>query len=262
MKRQAFLIAMACIIFLSACASGPPPKKATVDEEFYAEAMDFQSKRNYFDAIPAFEALREKFPLSPYAVQAELRLGECHYLKDEFVEATHYFENFRRLHPSNRDVPYSLYMTGMCYYKQILSPDRDQSFAKEAAEHFQLLIDLYPASPFAGKALCRLTESKRQIAEHEFFVGHFYYKKQNYPGAIERFSKALREYPNSLEKDKVLYYLGESILLSGNMDRGRRILMLLLKGYPESSYAGQAKVLLAANTWDNATTEEKTSPDP
>jgi len=248
MKKQLIIAAVITLALLCGCSSLPEPKKPANDETYYNKALDFQKRKNYFDAIPAFEELREKFPLSPYSVMAELRLGECHYFKEEFVEATHFFENFRRLHPSNQHVPYSIFMTGMCHYQQILSIDRDQTAAREAVEQFQLLLELYPKSPYAGKALCKITEAKYRIAEHEFFVGQFYTKKSNYPGAIDRYTKVLKQYPHAIDREKLFFYLAEATILSGNKDRGTKILKLLLKKYPDGNYTGEAQALLALHT--------------
>ncbi|MEI6127700.1 MAG: outer membrane protein assembly factor BamD [Pseudomonadota bacterium] len=256
MKKQATLIAI-CMLVLAACATAPEPKKSGSDEEAYTKAMNSFNHKNYFDAIPAFEELREKFPMSPYAVIAELRLGDSHYAQDQYVEAVHFFENFRRLHPSNHSVPYSIYMTGMCHYQQVLSLDRDQTFAEEAAEQFQQLIELYPKSSYTGRALCKLAESKKRIAEHEFFIGSFYLKKENYKGAIDRFNKALKKYPNSIEKDKFLFNIGDATIRSGDEKRGKKILAFLLKKYPDGPYAQQAKALVSAPARASSGKKEK-----
>lgn len=246
MKKLILFFLLTCTVLLAACASTPEPKKPVADADYYAKAMAFFKSHNYFDAIPAFEELREKFPMSPYTVLAELRLGECHYAKEEYVEAIHYFENFRRLHPSNQQVPYSIYMTGMCSYQQILSLDRDQTFAEAAVEQFQQLIELYPQNPYTGRAISRRAEAKKRIADHEFFIGNFYLRQNNYKGAIERFDKVLKKYPNSIEKDKLLFYIGDATIQSGEEKRGKKILAFLLKNYPESSYAAQTKTLMEA----------------
>ena len=110
------------------------------------------------------------------------------YYKEEYVEAIHAFENFRRLHPSNKSVPYSIYMVGLCYYSQMLTFDRDPTYARAAVAQFEQLRELYPDSPYTGKALYKLSEAKRIIAENEFFIGQFYLQYKNYPGAINRFT--------------------------------------------------------------------------
>ncbi len=247
MKKLFTLCTIVCMCLCCACVTAPQPKKATTAEDFYNKALDLFNRRNYFDAIPAFEKVREKFPLSPFAVLSELRLGESHYRKEEYTEALHFFENFRRMHPSNQHVPYSILMTGMCNFAQVLSVDRDQTFAEEAVEQFRLLIDLYPTSPYTGKALCKMSEALEHIAGHEVFVGHFYLKKGNYQGAVERFTKVLKQYPHSIKKDEVLYSLADSLILAGKKPKGRRVLNMLIRRFPSSPYAKQAKSLLRRN---------------
>jgi outer membrane protein assembly factor BamD len=231
---------------IAACAAAPEKKPLATDEEYYNRAMEQFKAKNYFDAIPSFEELKEKFPLSPYALQAELRLGDAHYYKEEYVEAIHAFENFRRLHPNNKSVPYSIYMVGLCYYSQILTLDRDPTYARAAVSQFEQLRELYPESPYTGKALYKLSEAKRIIAENEFFIGQFYLQYKNYPGAINRFTTVLKEYPNSIPRDRVIFAIAQANFLSENRQRGVKFLQYLIKKYPDSPYAAQAKALLAS----------------
>jgi outer membrane protein assembly factor BamD len=242
--KQFFCIVLVTCIW--ACAAAPEKKPLKTDEEYYNRAITQFNARNYFDAIPAFEELKEKFPLSPYAILAELRIGDAHYYKEEYIEAIHSFENFRRLHPNNKSVPYSIYMIGLCYYSQILTLDRDPTYARAAADQFQQLLELYPASPYTGKALFKLSEAKRIMAEHEFFIGQFYVQYKNYPGAINRFNTILKDYPTSIPRDRVIFSIAQANFLSENKQRGVKFLQYLIRKYPESPYAAQAKVLLAA----------------
>jgi outer membrane protein assembly factor BamD len=242
-------IATACLTglaLLCACATAPRQEQQSVkpDEQSYNKAMEFFNSGNYFDSIPAFTALREKFPLSPYAVLAELRLGESHYKKGEYIEAVHFFKNFRRLHPSNQYVPYSIFMTGMCYYKQILEPDRDQTFARDAIEHFRLLIDQYPDNPYTGQALCKMSEALKQLARHEFFVAQYYLGMGDYTAARKRLRDIFKQYPHSLPQAKLLYYYAKAALLSQEHDRGMKVLRLLGQKYPSSPYTPKAQKLL------------------
>jgi outer membrane protein assembly factor BamD len=241
LKQIFTLLVIACVW---GCATTPKETPLITDEEYFNRAMKFFNDKNYFDAIPAFQEFKEKFPLSPYAVIAELRLGDSHFYKEEYVEAIHTFENFRRLHPNNKSVPYSIYMTGLCYYNQILTLDRDPTNARLAAEQFQQLVELYPDSPYTGLAQFKLSESRRIIAEHEFFIGKFYLQYKNYNGAINRFNAILKEYPYSIKRDRVIFYLGQAHYLSENKQRGEKFLQYLIKKYPDSPFAHEAKVLL------------------
>ncbi len=257
LHKQIFLLFLITVI--CACATGPQEKPPKTDEEYFNRAMQLFNKKIYFEAIPAFEEFKEKFPLSPYAVIAELRLGDAHFYKEEYVEAIHTYENFRRLHPNNKSVPYSMYMTGLSYYNQILTIDRDPTNAKLAVEQFQQLMELYPDSPYTGLAQFKLSEARRVIAEHEFFIGKFYLQYKNYTGAINRFNVILKEYPYSIKRDRVIFYLAEANYLSENKERGEKFLQYLIKKYPTSPYAAEAKVLLGQPLPKDKEPAEKTS---
>ena len=234
------IILLAC---LASCSTSPKTKPLGNAEAHYNKALQSFSKRNFFEAIPSFEELKEKYPVSPYATLAELRLGDCHFLQDELELAIHYYENFKRLHPNNPNVPYSIYMTGKCYFEQLLSVDRDQTAALEAVEYFQFLVDIYPESPYSGKALCKISEAKKLIAEHETMVGLFYLANRDYKGATNRFIKLLKQYPKSINKDKIYYHIAQADFESGNVERGDKIVSLLANKYPESTYTPLAKML-------------------
>jgi outer membrane protein assembly factor BamD (BamD/ComL family) len=84
------------------------------------------------------------------------------------------------------------------------------------------------------------------MAEHEFFIGQFYVQYKNYPGAINRFNTILKDYPTSIPRDRVIFSIAQANFLSENKQRGVKFLQYLIRKYPESPYAAQAKVLLAA----------------
>lgn len=246
MKKLLLISLIMLLACLNSCSSAPKTKKAEPigkAEEHYNKALKSFNKKNYFEAIPSLEELKDKYPTSPYATLAELRLGDCHYLQNELELAIHYYDNFKRLHPNNPNVPYSIYMTGMCHFAQILEVDRDQTASLEAVEYFESLVDLYPESPYSGKALCKISEAKKQIAEHETLVGLFYLENKKYKGATKRFIKLLKKYPTSINKEKIYYYIAQADFKSGNIPRANRIVSLLENKYPESTYTALAKNL-------------------
>jgi len=243
MKRLLIISLIILLACLTSCSTAPQTKPVENAETHYNKALKSFSKRNFFEAIPSFEELKDKYPVSPYATLAELRLGDCHFLQNELELATHYYDNFKRLHPNNPNVPYSIYMTGICHFEQILSVDRDQTAALEAVEYLQSLVDLYPESPYSGKALCKISEAKKQIVEHETMVGLFYLANKSYQGATKRFIKLLKQYPKSINKEKIYYHIAQADFKSGNIERGDKIVSLLTNKYPESTYTTLAKML-------------------
>lgn len=227
-------------LLLSGCSTVPADKKSSLPvEEYYKRGTVEMERKYYTEAVKHFEDLREKFPLSPYAVLSLLRMGECQYLAENYIEAHYNFDNFRRLHPSHPQVDYSMYMSGMCQFKQILEFDRDQSAARGAVTQFDMLLQAFPDSPYSGLAICKIAEAKQHIAENEFFIGNFYLKQNNYAGAYARFDQLLLKYPNAIARDKVLLSMAKACLYDGQVEKGKRILQLLTNNYPDSKYAAE-----------------------
>jgi outer membrane protein assembly factor BamD len=111
-------------------------------------------------------------------------------------------------------------------------------------EHFQQLFEIFPQSPYTGHALVRISEAKRQLAGKDIFVGDFYMKKRDYAGAIERYNRALKRYPNQVEQDKLLMLIGQATIRSDDEKRGRKILEFMVKTYPDSAYAAEAQMMI------------------
>ena len=244
-KFQLKIICFLCLFtLLLGCGGKRKVKEPFTDEEYFQKAMDLYRKKDYYQAKPAFTELRDKFPLSPYAITSELRLGDIHYFQREYVEAIHFYEEFKRLHPSNPQVPYAIYQLGMCYYNQVSYIDRDQTPAAQAAQYFYSLKTNYPLSPFTGSAMGKYTICRQKMFDHDFYIGHFYFRTKEYWAAKERFKAMLQDYPYAGARDKVLFYLGKTYVHLNEDLKAEAAFSRLLQDYPYSEYALEAEILL------------------
>jgi len=233
------------ILFLwYGCAGRTKVQEPQTDEECFAKAMELYRKKDYYSAKPAFTEVRDKFPLSPYAITSELRLGDIHYFQREYVEAINFYEEFKRLHPSNPHVPYAIYQLGMCYYNQIGYIDRDQTPAAQAAQYFYSLKTNYPLSPFTGSAMGKYKICRQKMFDHDFYIGHFYYRTKEYWAAQARFKSMLSDYPYAGARDKVLFYLGKTYTHLNEDVKAESAFARLVQDYPFSDYAAEAERLL------------------
>jgi outer membrane protein assembly factor BamD len=171
-------------------------KEEKTAKELAEQGMKELREKHYTKTIEAFEKLRDWYPFSEYAVLAQLKLGDAHYYRREYEEAISAYEEFQNLHPNNESVPYVVYQIGRCYFDRRQVIDRDQGITQKAVQSFERLIRSYPDSPFAGKAKEHLRICNLNLAEHEFYVGMFYYKTQHYKAALERFKTILKSYPD------------------------------------------------------------------
>jgi len=192
-------------------------KKETVKntpEALYSRgAAEFQESNyyhNYKKAREYFMRVKEEYPLHNLAILAEIGLADCYYSDKEYSEAENAYNDFITLHPTNENVPYALYQTGMCQYNQIEAIDRDQTATIKAKKGLEKVVSRYPDSKFATMAEKLIRECKQKLAEQEFYVGQFYFKQKKYQAALARFETVARDYANIGLDYKVEYFINET----------------------------------------------------
>jgi len=200
-------VVLALLVSLGGCAWFQPKGEETA-RQLAQRGMEALNDQRYDQAIEAFEKVRDWYPFSEYASLAELKLGDAHYQRKAYEEAIFAYEQFESLHPKNEAVPYVVYQMGRCYFDRLQSFDRDQTMAKEAVKVFERLIRNHPKTRFAQKAKAHIRVCQKNLAEHEFYVGMFYYKSEHYKAAMERFKTVVKAYPDLGVHYKAIQYIG------------------------------------------------------
>jgi len=199
------LVFCVAVIF-TGCAS----RDADVDKpahELAANGTEAFEEQDYKDAIIYFEKLRDWYPFSKYAKLAELKIADAYYHRGEYEEAIMAYEEFEELHPKNEAIPYVIYQIGLCHYEQLDSIDRDQTSAKKAIGTFNRLLKNYPDDPYSNKAQELYRLCLKSLADHDLYVGLFYYKSKHYKAALERFKAVVLLYPDVGAHQTALQYI-------------------------------------------------------
>lgn len=245
MKAKTYIaLTVLPLVFLSACSYLNETKKAEVKEpdikELYSRALVNYQDESYTEAETALKSIMEDFPISPYSVEAQLMLGDVYYAKGYYEDARSYYTTFSTLHPSHPKAPYALFQKGMCYLKELLTIDRDQTTTRKVLFTFQDFITTYPESPYVKKASELVAFLQKRLAENEYYVGKYYFKTKNYNGALLRFEVVLHDYPDSGLADGALYYTGECYRRLGKSELAMNAFTTLVKKFPASPFASSA----------------------
>jgi outer membrane protein assembly factor BamD len=234
------------VSLLFGCGTGKDLKKIEGNPEtLYREGLARFNKEDYPEAQKKFEELKSSFPDSPpYTVWAELKVGDCHFMKEEYVEAIAAYEEFKKTHPSHEEIPYVQFQIGMSYFNQMLTLDRDQTSTKKALSSFEYLIASYPPSLFTEKAREKIDVCKKRLADHEFYIGNFYYKYGRFEAAASRFEGLLEKFPKVPEEDKTLYLLGKSYIELDQWKKAEAAFRKIVTEYPKSPHTKEAKGFL------------------
>jgi outer membrane protein assembly factor BamD len=195
--KRIYLISLACVILLASCSWWSKPEAEKTADELAAEGQASFEKKNYSDAIKAYEKLGDWYPFSSHAKMASLQIAEAHYLSEEYAEAILAYSEYERMHPNDEKVPYVIYQIGRCHFDQIESIDRDTTCTENALTAFRRLAEQYPDSEYAKKAQPHIAECVSGLAAKEMYVGRFYFKSKKYKAALKRFEGVVANYPDS-----------------------------------------------------------------
>ena len=225
------------------CAPIQPPREPTAEENYKA-GMEKFNKKDYQDAIPFYQKILENYPFSFYAIPAELKIAECYFLDRKYVEALVHLQGFEELHPTNKNIPYVIWMKAVSYSKQFRTIDRDVSSMANAKRELLELKSRFPDSSYAQKADDMLATVNARLAEHDFYVARFYYRAADYYAALKRFQRILDDYPIKGVADRALYYEGKCYFFLQEDPAALEAFTSVVNRYPESPYVSKAKMFL------------------
>jgi outer membrane protein assembly factor BamD len=194
MKRS--LLLLMALMLLGGC-SGKSVEKAD-PALLYKDAEEDIDSDHYQVAIEKLRAIKNKFPYSKYALDAQLRIADVLYLQEMYTEAASAYESFADLHPKHERVAYAMYRAAKSYYNDIPSPlSRDLTPAQRAEESYESFIRRFPNAPETPEARKDMAETRRVLAEKELYIGDFYFKRDFYVSAKPRYEKLIALFPET-----------------------------------------------------------------
>lgn len=238
------LLALAVAGF-SACTSSDPSRVTRElltmsKEEAYARGDALVSKRKYEVGRQYLRFVAENYANDPIGKQAALRLADSFFDEKSaigYVEAQSRFKDFRSRYPSHPRSDYALFRLAQVSDRQAEKPDRDQANTRLATQSYRELLQNYPGSPYATEARARYKAMLDLLAEHEFLVGHFYYRRGAWEAARSRFEGLFAAFPEYSRMEKALYYAGLTEFRLGRQEDARALFDRLRKDYPESKWS-------------------------
>lgn len=233
-------------LFLAACSSVDPAAKLTRElltmpkEEAYARGEQLVAKRKWDLGRQYLRFVAENYANDPIGRQAALKLADSYF--DEgtplgFLEAQARYKDFRNRYPSSPRADYALFRLAQTADKEAEKPDREQTNTRLAASSYRELIVGYPDSPYITEARVRLQRIRSLLAEHEYLVGRYYYRRKGWTAAKGRFNTILTSYPDYAGMDRVLFELGSVERRLGNEEKARESWQRLSRDFPASPYA-------------------------
>jgi outer membrane protein assembly factor BamD len=232
----------ASLVTLAGCGSTEKATNLPVDERFkHAKAL-FDDE-NYLEAINEFTAITLQFPGSGYADGAQFYLGECRFMRHEFLLATFEYSLVKKNFPASPYVPKAQYKLALSYYYLSPRSNLDQEYTKKAIDEFQSFVEYYPADEHAVDAEEKIKELTTRLAKKQYDTARLYQTMEYYKAAIIYFDDVIEKYHDTEYAPPA--YLGkvEVLITRRKFDDANTELNKFFQHYPNSVLRSQAERL-------------------
>lgn len=158
-------------------------------EEILIKADALMAREQYEDARIHYRFIYENFPNSLSSISALIGLADSLWKEGKYegrIQAFHRYEDFFSRFPQAEQAEHALFMMGVTRFDQKLKPSLDQAKTREALSYFDKYLDIYPEGPHADEAREYIQRLREVLAEHEYLVAHFYFKRGALSAALKR----------------------------------------------------------------------------
>jgi outer membrane protein assembly factor BamD len=213
----------------------------TVEANWKRAEEEFKDE-NYVVAQKYYTYIKTKYPYLSYAVQSELRIGDCLFNRERYLEAIDAFQNFTRLHPTHKDVAYAMYKIGAAHFEQIpgdwfLVPpsfEKDQAPEREAERSLRAFVERFPNDPNTKDGQRLLGEVRKRMVAHERYVASFYKRLDKVRGWANRLEVIRTNYQDVGVDDALLAELVDAYALLKDQEKAQGVLREMETKFPSS----------------------------
>lgn len=240
MKKQIAMLGLLAII--TGC-TGTDNK--IVDEQslpdIYAKAYEEFNDENYEEAAMEFLKAETQHPASPWAADALIMAAYSHYMDRDFAGAILAIDRFMRFHPGHKDVPYVMYLRGMCYYRQVSDVRREPGMSAYALQQFETLVKRFPRSPYAKNAENKIIILKNYIAGKVMYAARNDMCAENWTSAINNLQTVVKDAQETVMTPEAMYRLTEAYTAIGLPEQATGYAQMLQLNFPDNEWTKKLK---------------------
>jgi outer membrane protein assembly factor BamD len=219
------------------------------DKVLFDRAIGDIEHGRYEIARITLNTLINTYDQSEFLAKAKLAIADSWFREGgaaSLAQAEAEYKDFILFYPTMEEAAESQQKICMIHYKQMDKSDRDQSQAIRAEDECRQLVVQFPNSKYVDDTKQLLRNIQESIAEGEYMVGSFYFKRGDNSAAANRMSHLVDQYPLYSKADLALWDMGQAYGRLGNRFRKQEgeAYAKIVRDYPLSDYADDATRLL------------------
>jgi outer membrane protein assembly factor BamD len=215
------------------------------DKVLFDQAMHDIEHGRYEVARISLQTLMNTYESSEYMAKAKLAVADSWFREggaNGLAQAEAEYKDFILFYPAMEESAEAQNRVCEIHYNQMDKSDRDWTQTLRAETECKDLLLQFPNSKFAPQAAQRLRSIQESLAEHEFVVGNFYWKREMNPAAANRLSALVDQFPLYSKADEALFEAGDSYSKMGPRFRKQsgEMFARIVRDYPTTPRVADA----------------------
>ena len=202
----------------------------------YNEGMVALDEQDGLTAAKKFTEAELLFPQSAWAPKSALMAAYSYFSSAYYADAIYEIERFLKTYPNHPRTDYAYYLLAITYYNSIVDETKDLGSILKSKEYFQFIINNFPETEYAVDAVFKLELINEVLASKEMYLARYYFDKQKWIPAINRFKSVVEKYDDSVFIEEALHRLVEIHYKIGLEDEAKKYAYLLGYNYQSSEW--------------------------
>jgi outer membrane protein assembly factor BamD len=251
MRRYYFLVILVALLATSCSFKAKkyddPITKDTKqpDKVLFDHAVSDIEHGRYEIARITLNTMINTYDQSEFLAKAKLAIADSWFREGGaagLAQAEAEYKDFILFYPTMEEAAESQNRICQIHYKQMDKSDRDSTQAIRAEDECRQLITQFPNSKYVDETKQLLRNIQESLAEGEYLVGNFYFKRGDNSAAANRLAHVVDQYPLYSKADLALWEEGQAYGNLGNRFRKQEgeAYAKIVRDYPLSDYADDA----------------------
>jgi len=216
------------------------------DKVLFDQAMRDIEHGRYEVARISLQTLMNTYESSEFMAKAKLAIADSWFREgggNGLAQAEAEYKDFELFYPQMEESAQAQSRVCDIHYKQMDRADRDELQIVAAERECKDLVTQYPNSKFVPAGLQKIRDIQELMAEHEFAVGNFYWRREMNPAAANRLNSVVDQYPLYSKAGEALFEAGDSYSKMGSRFRRQagETFARIVRDYPLDPRAQDAK---------------------
>ncbi len=176
----------------------------------YLRRLNFMANRPFKKAVDVYTMVIENQPFTPEAAEAQYKIGKCHFVRQDYLDAGFEYRRVIEDYPDSEWVLEASFDLTRCYEEAAADPDYDQAPAQLAMDSIAEFKRRFPDDARVADREAVSGTMRENIAEQRFRTARHYEKRQDLNAAWIYYEIAAYEFSGTQASGKAVEWIAKN----------------------------------------------------